>query len=98
MATMTYTPIRFRWRMTPVAQPGDRLFFTAQLAVGRPDHPFSVFVTFPIGPLEATVDAELELLAPDLLPDVMDALTPGRKVLLFAGTRFTAECVVIPMV
>ena len=96
MPTLTYTPVRLRWRVPPVATPGGRLFFTAQLAVGRPDHPFSVFVTLPIGRPEAVTDAELELLAPDLLPGVVDALGPGRKVLLFTGLRFVADCEVLP--
>jgi hypothetical protein len=73
--------------------------FIARFAGDRGGATFSVFVTFPgsapASPGEIT-DVGLELLAPDLLPEVVDALTPGRLVSVMSGPREVAELEVLP--
>jgi len=92
--TATQVPVRLSWRVgpegRPVARPWARYFFSARLVAGAPDHPFGVFLTFrPEGAVG------LELLAPDLLPDVAGALTPGRRLVLFSDGRPAAGCEIL---
>lgn len=95
MTTATHMLVRLSWRVGPADRPAtrawERRFYTARLADGGPYHPFGVFLT-----LGTAADADLELLAPDLLPDVVDALAPGRKLVLISGTRPLAECEILP--
>ena len=79
------------------ALPNSRQGFTARLPDGGPDVTFSVILTFAsdADATNGTTEANLELLVPDLLPEVVAALTPGRHLTVFSGARPIAECEIL---
>lgn len=76
--------------------PGPLYPTTAQFVDGQ--ETFSVVLRFP-GFSSAgdskTSTVELTLLAPDLLPDVVDQLVPGARLRIKEGRRTVAECQVL---
>jgi hypothetical protein len=101
VTTATRHPAVVRWQgwLTQdrlSALPGSRQAFTARL-VGGTGQTFSVILTFP--PTAADPDAtagDVELLAPDLLPDVEAELRPGRVLTIYSGPREVAACEILP--
>ncbi len=93
---------RLKWLgwLTPerlAALPNSRQGFTARLPPGGPDVTFSVILNFGSDANAATgmTDANLELPAADLLPDVVAALTPGQRLTVFSGPRAIADCEIL---
>jgi hypothetical protein len=100
--TATQIPARLRWRgwltQERLAElPGSRQFFIARLTGDPSGQTFTVILTFPTAGVSpgGTTDAGLELLAPDLLPDVVNDLTPGRRLTVYSGPREVAELEVL---
>jgi hypothetical protein len=78
------------------ALPGSRQGFTAKLADGSAPVTFSVILLFPAVVASPTEqDVELQLLAPDYLPDVAQRLSAGSRLQIYRGPRAVADCDVI---
>jgi len=75
------------------ALPGSRQGFTAKLADGSVPVTFSVILLFPaVITTPAEQDVELQLLAPDNLPDVAQRLSAGSRLRIYRGPRPVADC------
>src|SRR5581483_8140965 len=53
---------------------------------------FSVIFRFEAGSAQARMNADLRLLAPDRLPDVVKRIVPGARLIVTEGPRTVAEC------
>ena len=78
------------------ALPGSRQGLTARLADESIPVTFSVILLFPpVVSSPAEQDVELQLLAPDRLPDVAERLSAGTRLRIFRGPRPVADCDVV---
>lgn len=89
---------RIRWTV-PLSQqqwealPGSRQGFTARLADESIPVTFSVILQFPRAIASAAEqEVELQLLAPDNLPDVAQRLSGGDRLRIYRGPRAVADC------
>lgn len=91
--------VRLRWlfpeeggRSRPFA--GREYAATARFAGDSEDELFSIVLRLDIQEKQGTPEAELSLLFPDRLPEILEKLVPGSKLWITEGRRVVAECTV----
>ncbi len=92
---------RARLRWLTAAEGGRKLPFAgpvyaATAHFGALDELFSVVLRLPAGAAEAC-DADLSLLAPENLPDILKRLVPGSRLFITEGPRTVAEARVLTL-